>query len=185
MVILQFVGQYIKHPRKVGAVHPSSRKLAHQTVAFVDFESAECIVEYGLGTGVFTELLVQRKHGDTKLLVFESNRKFYEILQRRFGGMENVHIIHDSAEHVGRYVEQYGIGKVSHVVSGLPFTSLPREVSERILQETRNVLGMEGEFVTFQYSKLKQVYFNSFFSDIQINKVLQNIPPAYVFKCSR
>lgn len=185
MTPMRFLSQYIKHPRSVGAVVPSSRLLAEQMVASINFESATCIVEYGPGTGVFTEQLIQKKRQDTKLLVFETNKKFYLLLKRKYRSENNVFIINDSAERVSHYLEKYGIVKVNHIVSGLPFASLPKNVTEKILHETKKVLDADGEFITFQYTKFKQKYFKTHFSEIQVNKVFLNMPPAFVFKCTR
>ncbi|MDN7240321.1 rRNA adenine N-6-methyltransferase family protein [Planococcus sp. N028] len=185
MIPMQFISQYVKHPRSVGAVLPSSPQLTQQMVASINFDIAQCIVEYGPGTGVFTDQLIQKKRENTLLLVFENNEKFHRILQQKYEGIKNVHIIYDSAEHVSRYLRKYGFTNADYIVSGLPFASLPKEVSEQILTETRKVLGTEGEFITFQYTKFKQKYFKTFFSDIEINKVILNMPPAFVFKCTR
>lgn len=183
MIQLQFFSQYIRHPRRVGAILPSSRHLAEQMVSSINFASSGCIIEYGPGTGVFTEQLILKKQPHTTLLLIENNKEFYEMLNRKYGAIENVHVIHDSAERIAHYMKAYGVDGVDYVVSGLPFASLPKEVSERILTETRKVLGEDGEFITFQYSRFKQKYLQSFFSDIQIDKVVFNMPPAFVFKC--
>jgi phospholipid N-methyltransferase len=183
MIQLQFFSQYIKHPRRVGAILPSSRQLAAQMVSSINFASSECIIEFGPGTGVFTEQLIKKKQPHTKLLLMENNKEFYEMLHMKYGAVENVHVIHDSAERIAHYTTSLGIARVDYVVSGLPFASLPKEVSERILTETRKVLGEDGEFITFQYSRFKQKYLKSFFSEIQIDKVVFNMPPAFVFKC--
>lgn len=185
MIPMQFFSQYVKHPRTVGAVLPSSQQLSQQMIASINFNTARCIVEYGPGTGVFTEQLIQKKRENTLLLVFENNEKFHRLLQLKYGSIKNVHIIFDSAEHVSQYLRKYGVVKADYIVSGLPFASLPKEVSEQILIESRKVLGEEGEFITFQYTKFKQKYFKMFFSDIEINKVILNMPPAFVFKCTR
>ncbi|MFE7696804.1 SAM-dependent methyltransferase, partial [Bacillus tropicus] len=60
------------------------------------------------------------------------------------------------------YVEEYHAQKIDYVVSGLPFASLPFNFSKNILQQTKNILGEEGTFITFQYTKLKQQLFSSF-----------------------
>ncbi len=92
-----------------------------------------------------------------------------------------MYIIHDSAENISAYLKQYGIEKVDYIVSGLPFTSLPGTISTQILHETECLLGPEGKFITFQYSKVKRSFFESFFTTIQYEKVYRNVPPAYVF----
>lgn len=44
---LNFLKEYIKSPRTIGAVAPSSENLAKKMIESINFESAECIVEYG------------------------------------------------------------------------------------------------------------------------------------------
>ncbi|PSL35178.1 phospholipid N-methyltransferase [Planomicrobium soli] len=185
MIPMQFLSQYVKNPRSVGALVPSSKLLARQMIAPIKFEHAECIVEYGPGTGVFTEQIIQKKRPDTKLLVFETNEKFYRLLKLKYGSLKNVYILNDSAEKVSDYLKKHSIEKADYIISGLPFASLPKTVSANILKETQNVLAVEGEFITFQYTKFKQKYFNTFFSGIEVNKVTLNMPPAFVFKCTR
>lgn len=183
MHVLHFLSEYIKYPRTVGAVLSSSKQLAKQMVAPINFEQAKCIIEYGPGTGVFTEQLIQHKHNETVLLIIENNVQFYRILQKRYSHMENVYIIHDSAEYTEKYVQQYKINQVDYIISGLPFTSLSLDTSTKILQVTKEVLGEEGKFITFQYTRFKQQFFRSFFANIEVKKINWNIPPAFVFTC--
>ncbi|MGL5353252.1 MAG: SAM-dependent methyltransferase, partial [Clostridium sp.] len=70
---LNFLEEYIKSPRTIGAVAPSSERLAKKMIESINFESAECIVEYGPGTGVFTEKLVRNKKRSTILILIEYN----------------------------------------------------------------------------------------------------------------
>ncbi|WP_161520545.1 class I SAM-dependent methyltransferase [Bacillus cereus] len=185
MGFIRFIQQYIKHPRTVGAVMPSSKQLAKNMVIPISFANANCIIEYGPGTGIFTEELIRNKHSKTILIVIEENKLFYTELKKKYGHMERVHIIHGSAANVKRYLLQHGISKVDYVISGLPFTSLPVKVSKNILKKTAQILGEEGKFITFQYTKIKYNFFHSFFNKIQMKKVYWNIPPAYVFTCSK
>ncbi|MFJ8527426.1 class I SAM-dependent methyltransferase [Bacillus sp. NPDC094106] len=183
MNVLHFLSEYIKHPRTVGAILSSSKQLAKQMISPINFEQAKCIIEYGPGTGVFTEQLIQHKHNDTVLLIIESNKQFYDILQNKYADMKNVYIIHDSAEYTEKYIQQYKITQVDYIVSGLPFTSLSLDTSKKILQVTKELLGEDGKFITFQYTRLKQQFFRSFFTNIEIKKTNWNIPPAFVFTC--
>ncbi|GAB1793170.1 rRNA adenine N-6-methyltransferase family protein [Priestia megaterium] len=183
MNVFYFLNEYIKHPRTVGALMSSSRQLAKHMIAPINFEQAKCIIEYGPGTGVFTEQLIQNKHSETVLLIIENNKQFVHTLKSKYGAIKNIHIIHGSAEYADKYVQQYKITKVDYIVSGLPFTSLPLATSEKILQVTREVLGSDGKFISFQYTRLKQRFFQSFFVNIEVEKVLWNIPPAFVFTC--
>ncbi|MED3934135.1 rRNA adenine N-6-methyltransferase family protein [Priestia megaterium] len=184
MNAMHFIQEYMRHPRAVGAIMPSSKSLAKKMVKPIPFEKITCIIEYGPGTGVFTEEIVQNKRKDTIFLAIEANETFYNMLKKKYGHIENVYIIHSSAENISDYLKLYGIEKVDYIVSGLPFTSLPGTISTQILNETGSLLGPEGKFITFQYSKVKQSFFESFFTTIQYEKVYRNVPPAYVFVCN-
>lgn len=181
MSVINFIQEYIKHPRTVGAIMPSSKSLAKKMLKSISFEKITCIIEYGPGTGVFTEEIIQNKSRETIFLAIESNEAFYKSLKKKYRHIENVYIIHGLAENISFYLKQYGISKVDYIVSGLPFTSLPKAVSTHILKETATLLGAEGKFVTFQYSNVKLSFFKSFFNTIHSERVYWNIPPAYVF----
>lgn len=180
-----FLKQYLLHPRQVGAVKPSSKYLAKKMVHHVSFEKAECIAEFGPGTGVFTEEVIRAKRDETLFLVFEVNDSFYEELEKKYSGFPNVQIIHDSAQRLGRYLKEHQLKKVDYVISGLPFASLPGDVSDSILKECRKYLSPRGLFITFQYTLLKKKLFQRFFRIAAIEKERRNIPPAYVLNCRR
>lgn len=183
MEFISFTRQYIKNPRTVGAIVPSSEKLAYKMVEDINFLNASCIVEYGPGTGVFTERILNKKKDSTIFIAIEYNRDFCEILNDKFGDKKNFILINDSAENLKEYLDKYNIDKVDYIVSGLPFASLPNTMSNRILTATKEILKGEGEFITFQYSLFKMKLFKSYFSKIKRKKVFLNLPPAYVLKC--
>lgn len=181
---MNFIKEFLKKPRAVGAVAPSSKYLAERMVETIDFKKCNCIVEYGPGTGVFTEKLIARKDEDTLLLIFEVNKEFCEKLVALYGHKKNVRIINEGAENVKKYLELYGIKKVSYIVSGLPFTVLPSHISDEILRQTEDILSEDGKFITFQYSLVKIDLFKDYFKEINTRKTIRNIPPAYVLECS-
>ena len=181
---LSFIKQYITKPRSVGAILPSSRYLANKMIQEIDFDYAKCIVEYGPGTGVFTEKLVKNRTKDTLILLFEYNYEFYKGLKEKYKNEQNMYIINDSAEYMDKYLNDYNIPRVDYIVSGLPFASLPQCVSSAILGKTRKYLNKNGKFITFQYTLLKKSFIKQYFSDICIKREVRNIPPAYVFSCS-
>lgn len=179
----KFLFEYLKSPRTVGAVAPSSKKLAEKMADGIDYEKAKCIVEYGPGTGVFTEKLVKRLKKHTMLLLIEYNEDFCKQLEERYNDYSNVIVINDSAENIDKHLKKYGFKEADYIVSGLPFASLPKVMSIRILKKTREVLKKNGLFITFQYTLLKKDFIGSFFEDISLERVLFNLPPAYVLKC--
>lgn len=72
---MNFLIEYIRNPRTIGAVAPSGNSLSAKMVRPIDFDSAKVIVEYGSGTGSFTRELVIRRKSDTILILIEQNKK--------------------------------------------------------------------------------------------------------------
>jgi len=180
---VKFIAQYVIAPRTVGAILPSSGRLAEKIADKIHFESASCIVEYGPGTGAFTaEILARRKPG-TQLVLIELNKKFHSMLVERFGNEPDVHIVHGSADQIDRILQELAIARVDHIISGLPFTSLQRDLTKAILTLTAELLGAQGTFVLFQYSRRRRSLLSETFRHLAVDRVLANIPPAYVFVC--
>lgn len=181
---LSFIMQFITKPRTVGAILPSSKYLAAKMTEEIDFNHAKYLVEYGPGTGIFTEKLIKNRKTDTTILLFENNKEFCRMLKLKYKDQANLYIINDSAEQLERYLHRYDIPHLDYVVSGLPFASLPYDVSSHILAETQKYLERDGKFITFQYTLLKKDFIGQYFPVISIKREVRNLPPAYVFYCS-
>lgn len=175
-----FVEEFFRNPATVGSLIPSSPALTGKVMEPIDFATASCIVEYGPGTGVFTDALMSRRRPETVLVLVEANRRFAQLLRQRYAGHAGVHVVHGSADKTGQYLQELGVGQVDYVVCGLPFSSLPRRLGWRILEHTAQILGPEGKLILFQYSLQNKRLFERFFRPLQEEHVLLNLPPAYV-----
>ncbi|MFE4243773.1 class I SAM-dependent methyltransferase [Peribacillus butanolivorans] len=184
MKLLFFFFQYIVNPKSVGAIFPSSRFLGNKMIKGIDFKKAKYIVEYGPGTGVFTEKLIKKRNPKTIVLLVENNKEFYLLLNEKFKEEENLFIVYGSAENIEQYLREYSIPYADYVISGLPFASLPKQISYKILTNTTKILNKDGQFITFQYTKFKKAFIEQFFTKIDVKRELRNVPPAYVFSCS-
>jgi phospholipid N-methyltransferase len=149
-----------------------------------EVERQHMLAEFGPGTGVFTAELVRRMHPDARLLVFEIRADFAARLRQRFDD-PRVTIIHGSAAELPRYLQAHGAEQVDCIVSGLPFTSLPRDVTHAILRTTRDYLKPGGRFVTYQYTPALLRLLRSYFPEMRIARyVIRNLPPALVLVCA-
>lgn len=178
----QFLREYLSAPHTIGAIAPSSRHLAVSMTDSIDFDKADCIVEYGAGTGVFTREVAERKRRDTTYIVIEQNNRFYEMLWEQFHGMPGVVLIHGDAGNVCGFLREQGVRHADYIISGLPFTSLPQQVSHRVLSQTQKAIGMEGVFTTFQYTLLRKAFLENYFNIQKIVRIWRNLPPAYVLQ---
>ncbi|TYZ14379.1 SAM-dependent methyltransferase [Hymenobacter lutimineralis] len=179
---MAFLEEFLRNPATVGSLVPSSRELTDNVTAPIDFSSASCIVEYGPGTGVFTDILMARRRPETVLVLVEVSRRFCQLLQARYADHANVYILHGSADKTGDYLRKLGLPKPDYVVCGLPFSSLPRRLGWRILEHTRELLLPAGQLILFQYSLRNTRLFERFFQPIGQEHVLLNLPPAYVLR---
>ncbi|WP_046244166.1 class I SAM-dependent methyltransferase [Hymenobacter terrenus] len=178
--IPSFVEQFFRNPATVGSLVPSSRELTDKVMEPIDFATARCIVEYGPGTGVFTDIIIQRRRAETVVVLVEVNRRFSQLLRERYSGQPNVHVIHGSADETGQYLQAMNAPRADYVVCGLPFSSLPRRQAWRILAHTQQLLLPVGTLILFQYSLRNTKLFEKFFRLLSREHVLLNLPPAHV-----
>jgi phospholipid N-methyltransferase len=140
--------RFLRSPRTVGAVTASSRVLAEAMVDGLDLSRPGCVVELGPGTGVFTAAIVEQLGPDTRFLALDIDPAFVGQIRKRWPQVECVCA---SAERLEALVSDRDLGPVSHIVSGLPFVSLPPPATRAILEGVVNVLKPGGTFTTFQY----------------------------------
>lgn len=183
--MIAFIKQFIKYPTKIGAVLPSSKYLAKRMVEEIDFSSCKYIVEYGPGTGVFTEEIMKRKNQNSKFLIIEQNIEFYHMLCDRYGNTPNVIIVNGTVEKIEEYLKENEFPYADVIISGIPFTSLPKDVTKTILHNTTQVLKRESLFITFQYSLLRKQMFEEYFQILDRKREICNVPPAYVLIMAR
>ena len=79
-----FLRAFLARPRQVGAIVPSSRRLARCMAAGVDWHCAGAVVEWGPGTGVLTAEIVRHAGPGTRVLAIEIQSEFAERLRQRF-----------------------------------------------------------------------------------------------------
>lgn len=183
MEMITFLNEFVKFPRNTGAIAPSSNKLARKMIDSILFNEAKVIVELGPGTGVFTKEIMKQKKKETLLILIEINENFYRNLQKKYEHDETVQVFHGSAENIREYMTELNIEAIDYVLSGLPFTSLPLDVSKRILENSKELLVPKGKFITFQYSLVKKAFIQGYFPSISAKKVWLNFPPAFVLSC--
>jgi len=179
-----FLKEFIKERRVVGAVHPSTKALGEKMVEYVDFSTSNLIVELGPGTGVFTDVIIEHLNKDAKLLVFELNDNFYESLAARINHPQ-VQIIHDSAEFIHKYLNEDEQKKVDVVISSLPLTVFPKELRHAVLDEAYACLKEDGMYTQFQYSLQAKKLLEARYKNVSIKFTLKNFPPAFVYTCRK
>lgn len=185
------LGQFIRQPFVIGAVAPSSVHLARKMVEGVDLAGAHAVLEYGPGTGVFTDEILPRLGPSTRYLAIELNPAMAEQFRARHPGTP---IRQDSVEHAPRICREEGIGPVDFILSGLPWASFPDDLQNRILDGALEVLRPGGQLITFGYQigtwlKAGKRFYAELprrFSRVErSDMVWRNLPPAFVVRCTK
>ena len=181
---LLFLSHFIRNPKEVGAISPSSIFLTNEIIKNIDFEKSKNIVELGSGLGAFTKVILKKSKPSARLLCFEVNEKFCEYLNNRIKD-KRLTIVRTCAEDVNKSLKMLGMHEADCVVSGLPFRNFSDAKKMKILKEVRNSLSDNGTFILFQYTNGLSKMLESCFAKVERAFVPLNIPPAFVYKCEK
>ena len=80
---LLFGRTFLRHPRMLGSVVPSSRFLISRILRQADWARTRVVVEAGPGVGTLTTGILDRLHRDGTVVAFEMNRTFVTHLRAR------------------------------------------------------------------------------------------------------
>lgn len=176
-----FRRRLLKNPRQVSAIAPSSRTLARAMTLGLGPKSGR-VVEFGPGTGRFTEAILARGVPPANLTLFELDEEFVDYLRQKFPGV-TVHRL--PAQEAPRLVP----ADVGTVISGLPLLSMPEDVREGIVGAAFEILAPRGTYVQFTYGPRPPLPPEQIASlGLKVNKgfkVWANLPPARVYRFRR
>lgn len=190
MSVSKFFKDFLVSPNVTGAVMPSSRGLANLIVQTADLGKTSVLLEFGTGTGVFTEKILESKPEDCRLIAFEINPEFARITRERCPGVD---IRGDVAE-ARHQLNLDGLDECDVIISGLPWAIFSDELQNSLLDATLSVLKPGGKFLTFTYvssfwlpagKKFKKKLDTNFSAVGKTKVVWKNVPPAFVYHCEK
>lgn len=183
-----FLRRFLRRPRHIASVWPSSRYLTARMFDGLELESGDLLLEYGPGTGSFTvEVERMRRAGvRVRYLGIEKDPGMYAFLVRRFPDLDFV--LGDAAQ-VAEICESRKLPAAAAVISGLPMVFLDRATLEDIFRGTGRCLTPDGVFRSFSYvhsyptrsaAELRELMSLCFDHYDLGTPVLRNLPPALV-----
>ena len=175
-----FLQGFLKRPKEVGSIIPSSRFLERRIVRSADVANARVIVELGPGTGGTTRALLRAMRPDAKLLAIEINPRFVALLNR--DGDRRLIAHHGSASALRNALDLYGLPAADAVLSGIPFSTMEREVGLEILRSVREGLADGGVFVAYQVRDRVAHLGRQVFGPPQREREVLNVPPMRVYR---
>jgi len=176
----QFLRGFLKHPVMVGSIIPSSRVLIEKMLKPVDWEETGVFVEYGPGVGTFTRPILEKLRPDAKLVTIDTNPEFTSYLKGSIDD-ERLIAVTGSAADVEKILADRGLDGADFVLSGLPFSTLPPGVGEKIAEATSRVIRPGGAFLVYQFSPKVLDFIKPWFERIDRGFEWINVPPATLF----
>jgi phospholipid N-methyltransferase len=176
---LAFLRAFLRSPRGVGSIVPSSRFLERRLVARGAVAAATTIVELGPGTGGTTRAILRAMPRHARLLCIEIDPQLHGLLRRIKDPRLIVHL--GSAEQLQEILSRYGLPAPDVVISGIPFSTMDRTVARRILDGLSAVLTHGGLFVAYQLRDRVAQLCSPPLELTSVELEVLNVPPMRVF----
>ncbi len=177
---LAFLKGFLREPKGVGSVIPSSRFLERRMVRMACVAEADSVIELGPGTGGTTRAILAAMPETATLLAIELDPAFAdhirEIDDRRL-------IVHQgSAEQLAELIAAHRLRPPDAILSGIPFSTMPREAGTRIVEAVRDVLAPGGCFVAYQFRGAVADRARPILGEPEVSAEILNIPPMRVYR---
>jgi phosphatidylethanolamine/phosphatidyl-N-methylethanolamine N-methyltransferase len=178
-----FFRQWLRSPKSMGSVIPSSRFLAQAVAQEVAWQPTQFVVELGGGTGSITEGLIARGIPRDRLVVIELDGSLAGFLKERLPGCL---VIQGDATRLDEILARYPVGEVGTVISGLPMVGMPPAFHKAIIDQGFKVMRPGGFMLQYSYSPVAPVPARQLGLEARIARFVPiNVPPAFVWKYRR
>jgi phospholipid N-methyltransferase len=179
---LAFLKGFLREPKGVGSVIPSSRFMERRLVRIAGLATAESVVELGPGTGGTTRAFLRAMPARSTLMAMELDPVFVEHVRESIQDARL--IVHQgSAELLADALNAHRQRPPQVVLSGIPFSTMPADLGSRIIEAVRNALAPGGCFVAYQFRDAVARLAQPVFGEPEVDELeLLNIPPMHVWR---
>lgn len=178
---IAFFQAFLRKPKEVGSIIPSSRFLMRRVVREARVDRARLVVELGPGTGGSTRALLRTMRPDATLLAVEINPRFARLIATSIRDPRLiVHV--GSAEDITGALKAHGLPAPDVVLSGIPFSTMPKGLGLSIVREVHHGLAPGGRFVAYQVRDRVEILGRQIFGPARVQTELLNMPPMRVYR---
>ena len=186
-----FLAAAVRRPGQIGAVFPSSPRLAALLASVVPSRGTPIVVELGPGSGSVSAPIASRLPAGGRHLAVELDPALAAYLRRSRPGME---VVEGDARELTSLLAAREASRVDAVISGLPWSLFGRADQKAILDQVSAVIGGDGAFTTFAYThtlamgsarRFRRMLLESFDEVVITRTIWRNLPPAYAYVCRR
>ncbi|GLX06622.1 SAM-dependent methyltransferase [Microbispora sp. NBRC 16548] len=187
-----FLSAIRRNPRQLGAIAPSSRRLADLAASIVP-QTAAVVAELGPGTGVISDAIHRRmRDGSGRHLAIELNPDCARHLERSRGDW--LEVIRGDAAELGSLLFSADVTEVDAVVSALPWTLMGSDTQQAILGEVAKAMAPGAAFTTvttvtalpWPAARRFRGLLREVFRDVHTTSMVwRNVPPALLYVCRK
>lgn len=181
---LDFFRGFLKDPRQVGSVIPSSRFMERKIIEYARLPETRVVVELGPGTGGTTRALLDAMPDTARLLAIDLNPAFTEAV----ASLDDERLVAHtgSAVDLGAILKQHGLGAADVVISGIPFSTMPVQLGSSIIEAIASHLAPGGAFIAYQFrTEVARLAWPIFGDPRRTEMVTLNIPPMRIWRWER
>jgi phospholipid N-methyltransferase len=177
---MAFLRGFLANPFEVASIAPSSVYLEARIVQAAKLEQARCVVELGPGTGGTTRALLRAMAAQSRLLAIELNPGFCDRLRRVIDD-PRLALQAGSAESLADALRRRHLPAADVVVTGIPFSTLPVDVAQRIAAAIHANLAPGGRVVAYQCRPHVATYLKPHFGEPRAAWEWRSLTPMRVF----
>ncbi len=182
MSTIRYLKNLIKD-RNVASITPSSSFTVKKATRPINFDNDNIIVEFGPGTGVFSEYLLKKLSPNSRLIMIELNADFAKLLSQIQD--ERVSVYEESALAIDEILENEGVDQADYILSGIPFSFLNNDIKHQILNKSADYLKNDGKFLAYQTSSHLKKSLEKYFSSVSISYEWRNLPPMCIYEANK
>lgn len=176
----EFLRGFLRHPARVGSIVPSSHRLEQRLVRSARIGEARTVVELGPGTGGTTAAFLRAMPAGARLLAVELDDQFQRLISSSIAD-PRLTVELGSAEHLAQFLANHRMAPPDAIVSGIPFSTMPPEVSDRVAAVVAQALRPGGRFVAYQVRAHVARFVSPYLGPADTQWEAVNVPPVRVF----
>lgn len=166
----------------VASVTPSSKYIVAKVIKAMDLGKNKVVIEYGAADGPMTKPILERLLPGGKVVAVELNETLHEHL-KGISRDPRFHPVRGDVREVVQLAARFGIqkGQADVIISGIPFAFLSGRGRHELLKDTADLLRPGGRFIAYQVTTHLIPLLKDYFSKVDTQFEIRNIPPHFVF----
>jgi phosphatidylethanolamine/phosphatidyl-N-methylethanolamine N-methyltransferase len=176
---IRFIKGMMSTPKTVGAIMPTSARMANRMASIIDTGSGLPVLELGPGTGVITRAILDKGVKPENLVSVEYSSEFVRHLRGKYPG---VNFINGDAFSLAETLENYRGQKFDCVISGIPLLNFPMHQRVKLVEDLLKLIPVGRPIVQFSYGPVSPVVARPDSYTIKhFDFIVRNIPPAQIW----